>query len=158
MERPRGSLPYIPIEEHGFALHKGAFRDALCLRYGWRPPLLPSQCVCNSMEHALSCRHGGFPTIRHNEIRDITAHLMSELLSQRWDRAGLKKGHASTSGFSIHFLFPCQRATEGTKKKKEEPTTNVSERSSMDASHHSSSPRLVAWDQLPRWCTRSLLP
>ena len=29
-------LSTLPIEEHGFALHKGAFRDALCLRYGWR--------------------------------------------------------------------------------------------------------------------------
>ena len=40
-------LTALPLEEHGFALHKGAFRDALCLRYGWRPPLLPSQCVCD---------------------------------------------------------------------------------------------------------------
>ena len=75
-------LTALPLEEHGFALHKGAFRDALCLRYGWRPPLLPSQCVCDktfSVEHALSCPHGGFPTIRHNEIRDITAHLMSDV-------------------------------------------------------------------------------
>ncbi len=31
-------LSALPITEHGFALHKGAFRDALCLRYGWRPP------------------------------------------------------------------------------------------------------------------------
>ena len=23
--------------EHGFALHKAAFRDALCLCYGWLP-------------------------------------------------------------------------------------------------------------------------
>ena len=75
-------LSALPIEEHGFALHKGAFRDALCLRYGWRPPLLPSHCMCNktfSVEHALSCPCGGFPTIRHNEIRDITAHLMSDI-------------------------------------------------------------------------------
>ena len=75
-------LTALPLEEHGFALHKGAFRDALCLRYEWRPPLLPSQCVCDktfSVEHALSCPHGGFPTIRHNEIRDITAHLMSDV-------------------------------------------------------------------------------
>ena len=28
-------LTALPLEEHGFALHKGAFRDALCLRYGW---------------------------------------------------------------------------------------------------------------------------
>ena len=32
----------LPISEHDFALHKGAFRDVICLRYGWRPPNLPS--------------------------------------------------------------------------------------------------------------------
>ena len=51
-----------------YALHKGAFRDALCLRYGWQPQLLPSHCVCGktmSVEHALSCPFGGFPSIRH---------------------------------------------------------------------------------------------
>ena len=33
------------------------------------------------MEHVLSCSHGGFPSacIRHNELRDITAELMSEV-------------------------------------------------------------------------------
>ena len=35
-----------PIAEHGFALHKGAFQDALCLRYGWHPSNLPAHCVC----------------------------------------------------------------------------------------------------------------
>ena len=75
-------LSALPITEHGFALHKGAFRDALCLRYGWRPPNLPSHCVCGksfTVEHALSCSRGGFPSIRHNEIRDMTASLMSEV-------------------------------------------------------------------------------
>ena len=51
-------LSALPIQEHGFCLHKGAFRDALCLRYGWKPPLLQSRCVCDkpfSVEHALSC-------------------------------------------------------------------------------------------------------
>ena len=27
-------LSSLPVEEHGFTLHKGAFRDALYLRYG----------------------------------------------------------------------------------------------------------------------------
>ena len=27
-------LSTLPIAEHGFALHKSAFREALCLRYG----------------------------------------------------------------------------------------------------------------------------
>ena len=65
-----------------FALHKSAFRDALCLRYGWHPSNLPLQCTCGkqfSVEHSLSCSYGGFPSIRHNELRDITAELMSEV-------------------------------------------------------------------------------
>ena len=28
-------LTALPLTECGFTLHKGAFRDALCLRYGW---------------------------------------------------------------------------------------------------------------------------
>ena len=44
----------LPIDDHGLALHKGAFRDALCLRYGWHPQHLPSHCRC------LWCKvHGG---------------------------------------------------------------------------------------------------
>ena len=68
--------------EHGFALHKGAFHDALALRYGWTPDRLPSNCACGasfSVEHALSCAKGGFPSIRHNEIPDLTATLLTEV-------------------------------------------------------------------------------
>ena len=68
--------------QYGFALHKSAFCDALCLRYGWYLSNLPLQCTCDkqfSVEHALSCFHGGFPSIHHNEIRDITAELLSEV-------------------------------------------------------------------------------
>jgi len=57
-------LTALPITDHGFCLHKGAFCDALCLRYNWIPPLLPSNCVCGSsfqVDHALSCHCGGFP-------------------------------------------------------------------------------------------------
>ena len=75
-------LSTLPIEEHGFALHKGGFQDALCLRYGWQPTLLPFQCVCGkkfSVEHALNCPRGGFPSVRHNEVRDITADLLTEV-------------------------------------------------------------------------------
>ena len=31
------------------------------------------------MEHALSCPKGGFPILRHNEIRDFTASLLTEV-------------------------------------------------------------------------------
>ena len=75
-------LTVLPVEEFGFSLHKGAFRDALALRYGWSLHNTPSTCSCGttySFEHALSCAKGGYPTIRHNEIRDFTAHLMTEV-------------------------------------------------------------------------------
>jgi len=75
-------LSVIPIDEHGCSLHKRAFHDVLALRYGWRFENCPTHCVCGksfSIEHALSCHCGGYTSIRHNEIRDITASLLSEV-------------------------------------------------------------------------------
>ena len=77
-------LSVLPLEELGFSLHKGAFRDAVSLRYGWQLSYLPNECICGkqfSVEHAFSCSHGGFPSLRHNEIRDITAGLLTEVCS-----------------------------------------------------------------------------
>ena len=73
-------LSVLPLDDHGFALHKGAFKDAICLRYGWKLPNTPTNCNCGStfsIDHAMSCPMGGFPTIRHNELRDLTASLLS---------------------------------------------------------------------------------
>ena len=75
-------LTALPIENHGFALHKSAFRDALSLRYNWPFQNSPSHCSCGhlfTLDHALTCKTGGFPAVRHNEIRDITASLHSEV-------------------------------------------------------------------------------
>ena len=75
-------LTAIPIAEYGFTLHKQAFRDALCIRYGRRPARLPSHCPCGvafSVSHALSCPKGALPSIRHDRIRDITAELLTEV-------------------------------------------------------------------------------
>ena len=62
-------LTTLPIEEHGYALHKGAFQDAIALRYGWRPDAMPSVCVCgkpNDVNHALS--HAGKADMSYNVI------------------------------------------------------------------------------------------
>ena len=81
----KGSSTWItalPIAEHGFGLHKRAFRDALCIRYGWQLSNLPSLCACGNnftIEHAMICRKGGYPIIRHNEVRDLTASLLTEV-------------------------------------------------------------------------------
>ena len=83
--RDKGSsiwLTSLPIEEHGFHLHKGEFRDALCLRYGWTIPNTPQFCICGNkfeIDHALSCKRGGFMIQRHNELRDFTATLLTEV-------------------------------------------------------------------------------
>ena len=74
-------LTVLPLEEPHFALHKQAFRDALALRYGWLPTHIPAHCSCGqpfSMQHVLSCPKGGYPSIRHIELRDFTASLLSE--------------------------------------------------------------------------------
>jgi len=79
---PLLGLSVLPIEEHGFALHKGAFRDALCLRYGWLPSGLPVKCVCGqgfTVDHAMNCATSGLPTLHHNELMDFTAIAMSQV-------------------------------------------------------------------------------
>ena len=71
-------LTVLPLKEHSFHLHKGEFRDAISLRYGWSLSHTPQQCSCGTtffVDHAMTCHMGGIPTIRHNEIRDLTASL-----------------------------------------------------------------------------------
>jgi len=71
-------LSAYPLMEHGFVLHKSAFHDALALHYGWPLDQVPSHCACGthfSVDYALSCPKGDLPTLRHNEIRDLTATL-----------------------------------------------------------------------------------
>ena len=56
--------------------------DGLCLRYSWDPPHLPDTCKCGapfSIDHALNCSGGGFPSLRLNDLRDITASHMPEV-------------------------------------------------------------------------------
>ena len=75
-------LTCLPIEEFGFSLHKRAFMDALALRYGWPVKNVPVPCSCGTsftISHVLSCPKGGFPSLRHNEIRDVIACFLTEV-------------------------------------------------------------------------------
>ena len=41
-----------------------------------------AHCICGlrfTVEHALICTRGSFPSIRHNELRGITAGLLTEV-------------------------------------------------------------------------------
>ena len=75
-------LSVVPIKEYTYTLNKQQFWDSLRLRYHWPIPGLPTMCPCGekfNVQHALSCKKGGFITLRHNEVRDITATLLSEV-------------------------------------------------------------------------------
>ena len=51
------------------------------MRYGWQLKRLPGSCECGSsfdIDHALSCKKGGFVSLRHNHLRNITAKWLTE--------------------------------------------------------------------------------
>ena len=75
-------LTKTPVQSLGFALNKQEFRDAVCLRYGWKVPSTANFCYCkeeNTIDHALSCKKGGYVAMRHNKIRDLEAEMMREV-------------------------------------------------------------------------------
>ena len=75
-------LNAIPFEEQGLAMNKQEFRDALRLRYNIPLQDLPSSCVCGerfTINHALSCKKGGFVAQRHDGIRDFLTLLTSKV-------------------------------------------------------------------------------
>ena len=77
-------LSALPIRAKGFSLNKQEFTDALALRYGWIVKGFPEVCACGENfdeRHAMSCQKGGFISIRHDEIRDITCSLLKEVCS-----------------------------------------------------------------------------
>lgn len=54
-------LTVLPVASSGFVLHKSAFRDALCLRYGWSCKDLPSHCKCGKQPSVAVLSYGGLP-------------------------------------------------------------------------------------------------
>ena len=75
-------LNTIPFEEQRLAINKQEFRDALRLLYNIPLQDLPSSCVCGerfTINHALSCKKGGFVAQRHNGIRDFLTLLTSKV-------------------------------------------------------------------------------
>ena len=80
----------MPISDFGFELSKQHFWDAIHLRYGWSIANLPTTCPCGirfSIQHCMSCKKksgnwgggGGFVSMRHDNLRDLTANIISEV-------------------------------------------------------------------------------
>lgn len=53
-----------------------------CLCYGWRLTNSPSTCSCGSkigIKHAMGCKKGEVITVRHNDFRDLTENLLTDV-------------------------------------------------------------------------------
>ena len=81
-KRASSWLNALPVAEQKFSLNKEEFRDALRLRYNMPLSNLPSYCCCGeqfSIEHALSCKKGGFISKRHDKIRNLLVSLLAKV-------------------------------------------------------------------------------
>ena len=75
-------LVALPIKKLGYVLNKQEFRDDLCLRYNWHVPDIPKFCGCGKkcdIVHILTCKKGGYVSLRHNSLRDAIANIMREV-------------------------------------------------------------------------------
>ena len=74
-----------PPNEKGMVLNKSDFRDAICLRYGFRLDGMPTTCVCGTamtVDHGMTCPSAGYPTAQQNEVRDVMADAMCSVFSE----------------------------------------------------------------------------
>ena len=74
-----------PSHERGTVLNKNDFRDAVAIRYGFALDGLPASCVCGApltFDHAMTCPAGGYPTARHNHVRDVLADVVGEVVQE----------------------------------------------------------------------------
>ncbi|KAL7478124.1 hypothetical protein ACHAW6_003900 [Cyclotella cf. meneghiniana] len=71
----------IPDQFSRIKLTKTEWFDSIALRYGSRPPSLPSHCNgCGegfTIKHALNCKKGGLVGIHHDDAHNKWAHLCS---------------------------------------------------------------------------------
>ena len=74
-------LSALPLRSLGYCLNKQEFRNAICIRYDWPIPDLHQQCACgekNNIDHALTCKKGGYVYYRHNVLAEAEAELLRE--------------------------------------------------------------------------------
>ena len=105
-------LTTLPLSEEGYNLTKQLFCDPIRIRYGWTLAKLPEFCECGEkfdLQHALSCKKGGFVSLRQNVFRDITSSLLSEVCkdvrveSQLQPLTGESFGPSTASGNEVRF-------------------------------------------------------
>ena len=74
-------LSALPMQSYGYSLNKKDFRDGICLRYGWHIQGIAKHCACgekNSVDHALTCKKGGYVSFRHTVLVETDTNLLRE--------------------------------------------------------------------------------
>ena len=77
-------LTAYPLIEYRFNLNKQQFWDSIRIRYGWDIKSMPTTCSCGAKlnyQHCMSCKKGGFITMHHNDVRDLTANILKGVLN-----------------------------------------------------------------------------
>ena len=62
--------------------NKELFWDLIRIRYGFQLKRLPTTCECGSpfdLQHAMSCKKGGFVSLQHNELTNIIALMLKTI-------------------------------------------------------------------------------
>jgi hypothetical protein len=73
----------LPLKRYGFSLSKSEFRDQILMRYRWPIPDLPVTCACGkafNLDHSQICHLGGFINMRHDEVRNLLASEIKQVL------------------------------------------------------------------------------
>ena len=68
-------LTALPFKGRRCESNKQQFGDALRLQHGWNMRNIPETCVCGKkidVNHATSCKKGGFITLRHKKCCNLT--------------------------------------------------------------------------------------
>ena len=76
-------LTALPLKSESYNLSKREFFDALALRYRWGLRTLLTDCGRGkkfTVDHGLSCCKGEYIHRRHDEVRDLFAKLLSEMV------------------------------------------------------------------------------
>ena len=73
-------LSSLRVKHERFSLTKREFFDAVLLRYGCELKCLPQECACKAkynIDHALTCKTGGFVKLPKNKVVNVTANMLS---------------------------------------------------------------------------------
>ena len=103
------------------------WRDALFLRYGRKPPDLPTRCDVFQakllISHALDYKKGGLVTVRHNELRDG----VSDLAGKAFTPSHVRNDPLIYSGRSVKRTKAVTAGAGGTSKHAEVQPPEVTE-------------------------------